>query len=322
MLSIGFVLLTHGHEAQALRLIDRLNRLFGDPPIACHHDFSQARFNTSSFPSNVHFVQPHVKTRWGTISLVQATLKALRLLYHRAAPDWFYLLSGADYPLRNADVIRDELACSRYDAYLRLKRIDHRRVPKKVAEDSGGLDSASYMRLAYQRYIGLSFPIPSLKHPHRGPAAMHLHLLNPTLLKAFHPFTDSYFCYAGDQWFAANAKSAAVLLAPGTEPLLKYFTGRFPPDEAFCPTVLGNASELNICTESKHFIRWQQGHHPRFLEESDLPRMLASRADFARKFAPEAPVLDALDAQLGLGMMAASSQVGRGSVLIKSADAD
>lgn len=125
MPSIGFVLLTHGNEPQILRLTDTLNQMFGDPPIACHHDFSKLALNKRQFPGNVHFVEPHVRTSWGTISLVHAMLKALRLLYDTSAPDWFYLLSGSDYPIRDAASIRNELAHSPFDAYIRLNKIDH-----------------------------------------------------------------------------------------------------------------------------------------------------------------------------------------------------
>jgi hypothetical protein len=300
MLSIGFLLLTHANESQVLRLTGALNQLFDEPPIVCHHDFSRTPLNTKRFSSNVRFVHPYLKTSWGTISLVHAMLRALRTLYEKDAPDWFYFLSGSDYPIRGRDAIISELLSSPHDAYIRLKKIDHRKIPNRVADDTGGLESASYTRLAYQRYIGRSFPIPSWRHPHRGPAAMHLHLLNPKLLKPFHPFTDDYFCYAGDQWFAANSRSAKALLAPEKHRLLKYFTGRFPPDEAVCPTILGNAHDLRISSESKHYIRWEKGHHPKLLLESDLPDMLSSGAHFARKFAPDSPLLDRIDAHLGL----------------------
>ena len=300
MLSIGFVLLTHANERQALRLVRTLNLLFDHPPIACHHDFSQAAFDPSHFSENVRFVQPNVRTSWGTISLVKATLLGLRLLYRDNSPDWFYLISGSDYPIRSAESIREELAASHYDAYARLKRIDHTRIPPDGLRDTGGLDSPTYTRLAYQRYIARSLPIPSPKHPWRGPAATHLRLMNPTLLRPFHPFTEDFHCYTGDQWFAGNSRAAAELLDASHERLLKYFTGRFPPDEAFCPTVLGNARDLKVCTESKHFIKWEAGNHPKNLTESALPAMLASSAHFARKFQSDSPVLDEIDKSLGI----------------------
>jgi hypothetical protein len=300
MLTIGFILLTHANESQALRLISALNGSYGEPPIVCHHDFSQYAFDPRQFPSNVRFVRPHLNTRWGTISLVQAMLRALRTLYDTSAPDWFYLLSGSDYPIRDGATVRSELANTPYDGFIQLMMVDHARAPERAASDTGGLDSPSYLRLAYQRYIGRSIPIPSWRHPHRGPAAMHLHLTNSRLLRPFHPFTDDFHCYAGSQWFAANSRSASALLSPENDRLLRYFTGRFPPDEAVCPTILGNARGLRFEAESKHFIDWQQGHHPRLLNENDMPAMLGSKAHFARKFAPGARVLEVLDRHLGI----------------------
>src|SRR5215472_3231899 len=157
MPSIGFLLLTHANEGQVLRLAETLSELFDDPPVVCHHDFSRTNVATSRFPSNVRFVRPHVKTNWGTISLVHAMLRALQTLYEKDAPDWFYFLSGSDYPIKDCNVIVRELRSSPYDAYIRLQKIDHRRVPERVRLDTGGPDSASYVRLAYQRYIGRSF---------------------------------------------------------------------------------------------------------------------------------------------------------------------
>lgn len=300
MSSIGFVILTHANEGQVLRLTETLSEVFDEPPIVCHHDFSRTDLETSRFPSNVRFVRPHVKTSWGSISVVHAMLRALRMLYEKDAPDWFYFLSGSDYPIASRDAIMRELQNSPYDVYIRMKRIDHRKVPRRVRVDTGGPESATYERLAYQRYIARSFPVPSWRHPHRGPAAMHLHLLNPKLLSIFHPFTDRYFCYTGDQWFAANQRAATVLFSPGVDRVLKYFSRRFPPDEAVCPTILGNAPDLKISTESKHFIRWEPGHHPRLLDQADLLEMMSSKAHFARKFMPDSPALDLIDMHLGL----------------------
>lgn len=107
-------------------------------------------------------------------------------------------------------------------------------------------------------------------------------------------------CYCGSQWFAANTKAAEILLAPQTQRLLKYFSGRFPPDEAVFPTILGNATHIKVSSESKHYIHWEKGHHPRVLGEADLPDMLVSSAHFARKFPAGSSVLDALDEHIGI----------------------
>ena len=300
MPTIGFVLLTHANESQVVRLTTALNAVFDDPPIVCHHDFSQCAFEPRRFPGNVRFVRPHVETRWGTISLVQATLRGLQTLYAKFAPGWFYLLSGSDYPIRDGATVRSELLSTPYDAFIQLRKIGHAITPRRTDIDTGGLESPSYTRLAYQRYIARSVPIPSWRHPHRGPAAMHLHITSPRLLRPFHPFTEKFHCYTGSQWFAANSKAASVLLSPDNDRLVKYFKNRFPPDEAVLQTILGNASHLNCKAESKHFIDWERGHHPRVLNEADVPAMLVSDAHFARKFASGSRVLDVLDRHLAM----------------------
>ena len=106
--SIAFVLLSHREPAQLLRLVTTLNRLYDDPPIACHHDFSQCPLDTANFPGNVRFVTASIRTGWAKWSVVRAMLAALRLLYDHADPDWFILLSGADYPIRDAAAVRAE----------------------------------------------------------------------------------------------------------------------------------------------------------------------------------------------------------------------
>lgn len=300
MLSIGFVLLTHGNESQMLRLTETLSRIFQNPRIACHHDFSQSSLNRNLFPPNIHFVRDYAKTKWGSISLVDATLRALRLLYAEDAPDWFYLISGSDYPIKSAELIRSELERTICDAFMTQKRIDHRKIPDKSQEAGGGFDHPWYDHLGYQRYIGRSLPIPSWRHPHRGPAAGHIRILNPSILKPFHPFDEAFSCFSGDQWFAANARAAEYILRQELKPLLRYFKGRFPPDEAFFHTVLGNAPGLRICPEIKHYIQWDSGNHPRMIGLQDLQLLLDSKAHFARKFAAGSPVLDALDAYLGI----------------------
>jgi hypothetical protein len=59
---VGFAILSHGDQRQLRRLVDGLNLHYGDPPIACHHDFSQAPLDTTLFPSNVRFVVPPYRT--------------------------------------------------------------------------------------------------------------------------------------------------------------------------------------------------------------------------------------------------------------------
>ena len=123
-MKIGFVILSHSNPSQLRRLVGCLQRIYDDPPIAIHHDFSQCTLCRGDFPSDTLFVTPHIKTSWGRLSLVLALLRALELLYRKTTPDWFVVLSGADYPTMPANRVSEELKSSDVDALL-----DYRETP-------------------------------------------------------------------------------------------------------------------------------------------------------------------------------------------------
>src|ERR1017187_4885611 len=117
--AIGFVLVSHDKPAQLLRLVRRLMKLYGNPPIVCHHDFTLCSLDGFAFPKEVMFVRPHIETKWGDFSFCLAFFAALRVLYQREdSPDWFVFMSGTDYPLWPAEAVLDELALGGFDASL------------------------------------------------------------------------------------------------------------------------------------------------------------------------------------------------------------
>lgn len=182
---IGFVILSHNNPRQLLRLVRCLQRIYDNPPIAIHHDRSQSPLHQDEFPSDIKFVTPHVKTRWGQFSVVIAALRALELLYQNAPPDWFVLLSAADYPTMAAAKVVTELTSSGVDTLL-----DYRETPNlsasgnmnrhtlkisRYAVDVGAfhfdqayppaenptLKHFTFPRVAWRRYVGFSvwFPV-------------------------------------------------------------------------------------------------------------------------------------------------------------------
>lgn len=120
---ISFAVLSHCQPEQLLRLVKTLEVMFDGPPIVCHHDFSQCSLEERSFPSIVRFVRPHIITKWGDITLSLAALKAFTLLREYHQPDWYFLLSGTDYPVRPASQILSELSSANCDAFLDNREI-------------------------------------------------------------------------------------------------------------------------------------------------------------------------------------------------------
>ena len=286
---IGFVLLTHNKPQQALRLVRKLNSMFDDPPIAWHHDFTQCNLSENSFLKNIYFVRPHLHTGWGQFSIVDAGMAALKLLFQsESPPDWFCLLSGADYPIKTAEKIVYDLSSSPYDAHIRHERIRFNRYEREWQE------------LCYRRYCNLRFHIPLT---HRT-----IRLSHPLITRPFLPFSDKLACFAGEHWFSANRLAANYLIEfyRTKQALANHYRRqddyRLSTSESYYQTVLCNAPHLKISENHWRYIDWSQGgphpKHPKTLLMEDLPKLHASPAHFARKFDADVDdkVLDALDA--------------------------
>jgi hypothetical protein len=264
---IGFVLLTHSHPRQIARLLARLNQLFDHPPIACHHDAGQCAFPDAARTPNLRLVEPHIVTQWARFSIVEATVRAIALLYERGpGPDVFIVLSGADYPITNAARIR--LDVNGADAFIEHERLE-----------PGFLLNNWQRKRCNDFYGGGGGPVP---------------------------FGPSLCCFAGSQWFAASRRAASAILDfyRRRPQLADHLRLRDYPDETYFHTILANTPGLQLRNCNWRYLEWRPGSsHPAILTRSDLPRILASPAHFARKFDFDAdPALfDAIDAAVDGG---------------------
>lgn len=259
---VGFVLLTHNKPQMIERLVAKLCAMFDAPPIACHHDFSKCDLRVESMPANVSFVSPHVETAWASFAEVEATARAIRLLYESpSVPDWFVFLSGADYPCKPAAQILRDLRASTSDAHINAELIH----PDAFTR--------SWHGLCYHRYC----------------------TKRPT------PFSAAFQCYAGSQWFCANRRAAEYIVAFHTRRtfLSEHYRDLHFTSESYFQCVLANAPHLQLNEQTWRYTDWSAGGaHPKTLGMEDLPRLLASDAHFARKFDADADarILDELDA--------------------------
>jgi hypothetical protein len=97
----------------------------------------------------------------------------------------------------------------------------------------------------------------------------------------------------GADWLTLSRRAVEVVV--GAPALVRYYRRTPVPTESLPHTLL-YASGLRLSGDTRRFSRWTAGDpHPAVLGMEDLDAILGSRADFARKFAPGAPVLDALD---------------------------
>jgi hypothetical protein len=223
-IKIGFSILTHNEPQQLLRLVKTLNAMFGGPPIVCHHDFSQCALEEALFPTNVRFVHPHIVTRWGHITLPLAALKAFSLLRKYDQPDWVFLLSGSDYPIRPADEIVSDLANANFDVYLDNREIRYLDLGQRLgfgqspdgdlaltiigAAQDDGFERPSWIPLAYYRYCTCRRPTKTLLFSGRLEPTSKVSVVDPRLLS--NPTPSKLTARRGQQIVIPSIKRSAL----------------------------------------------------------------------------------------------------------------
>jgi hypothetical protein len=299
MARLGIVILSHRQPDQLLRLCRRVRASFPDTPVVVHHDFGQAPLDEAQFAAaGVSFVHPHVPTRWGDFSLVEATLAGLREMLRLHEPEWVTLVSSSDYPLHGEARVLADLDASGADACIEHQRIDpamRRESPPEYGHPVGIGEHNT--RQAIRRFFRVSLHVPL-------PGGRKLTLLKtsiPWLTRRLSPFRDGFACHVGSQWFSVRREALRRLLEwHEREPALReHLARREAADECYPHTILANLPALKLANRNFRYVDWSApGSHPKSLGIEDLERMYDSGAHFARKFAPDAPVLDAIDARL------------------------
>ncbi|HEY1143645.1 MAG TPA: beta-1,6-N-acetylglucosaminyltransferase [Sphingomicrobium sp.] len=301
-MTVGFVILSHRPGEQLSRLISVLDREYATPPIVCHHDFGQAQLDTSTFGTNVRFVQPSLPTRWGRFTLVEAVLEGLKLLYRDEGPDWFFLLSAQDFPVMSGRGVVAEVERTGCDAFIDLRPLDP--AARSAAEIAGpespvvSFYSEEWNRAMKRRfYLSPQYWLPTLRlwpRPRVGKVTYR-----PDR-EGSHPYGPAFKCFYGDMWFGASRRAAQVLINPTDKhrALQRHFRNRTFSDESYWHTVLANTPGLSLWRDNRRFARWGGNTGPETLNEADLDAIAASNAFFARKFEAGSPVLDRIEERL------------------------
>jgi len=289
MSQIGFVLLTHNKPHQVLRLVERLNSMFGHPPIVCHHDFGKCPLPDGFLPGNVEFVQPYLITGWAEFSVVKATAIAMEQMYRRPdSPDWCMVISGACYPTKPAAQILANLNADGYDAYMDSSDM----APEALQTELQWYYYSRYCTIIYT-FSSLDKRLRPRKRRFRLPSFLERRLL---------PYHDGLRCFAGSQWFTVGRRAVQHIIAfhktPDAAALARHYDKMLFSEETYFQTIVCNAPDLKVNLENWVYLDWSEKQfHPKQLLLEDLDALQTSHTHFARKFDPDASaeLLDALD---------------------------
>lgn len=219
---------------------------------------------------------PRVATSWGGFGLVRATLLGVGWLLARdPAPDYVFLVSGQDYPIKPPAQVAADLALDGERSSMEWWPVPGN--PGWVAQN-GGLDRVEYR---WVRLLGRTRRVPVRR-----------------------PLPPGLRVYGGSAWWCLSAaclRTVQVAVAR-RDPAVGLLRHALLPDELFFQTLLVETPlGPGIARAATSYTAWEPGsRHPQVLGTAALPALRATPAPFARKFDPDvdAEVLDRIDAEL------------------------
>lgn len=301
-----YLVLSHSKADQLSRLLQTIRAGSPGSAILVHHDAKSLAPDESALRGlRAQLVTPRISATWGDFSLVEAVLNSIAYALSTIDFDWLVVLSGQDYPLRPFPTFESELRNSSYDAFVKASPVSNGPYGFRYYMRYWKLPKIWYthrLPRSIQKILGWSQKKLNQKNtwlriqpgPKNTPTRLGIGIFN-------HPFSDTFVCHKGSQWFTLSKRAAAYLIQFGQErsDVLNHYRRTLIPDESYFQTVLWNAKDLQVCDDHRRFILWDDAKlaHPVMLTMQHFNSMIRSGKDFGRKFdmAVDGEVLDALD---------------------------
>ena len=224
-MKIAYLILAHQHPALLARLIKILlavdgivavhyDRNAGQPPLVELQQLLGASYDHVIWPKREAVI-------WGEWSLVQATLNGLEAIQKSGyTPDYVYLLSGSDYPIRPIE---------------ELKGFLERNHGKEFIESfSDKLHFWVKEGIQTERYL-YRFPFNWSKNPRLFNLALKLQ----KMLKLKRCIPEVIEPHFGSQWWVLTWPTCrAILDITKRKEIIHFFKGVWVPDELFFQTVI------------------------------------------------------------------------------------
>ena len=274
LMRLAYLILAHRLPSQLRILIDLCQHPQVDFYIHVDKKISLTQFKDTLPDSNLFFIQNRVCCRWGTFSLVEATINGLKEIQEKGGYDYINFISGQDLPLVTAEDFMQFLEKNNGQEFISCK-------PYDKLDPFWKKNESRFLKYNFQNWkipgkYRLQFLFNRLMPPRIVPGNLIL---------------------AGEsQWFCITAALADYLLyyIRSHPQLIRYFKYVWGADEFIFSTIAYNSAFSPAVAGNLHYIDWRgpSDGHPKTLELSDMHDALASGKKFARKFdmksAPEA----------------------------------
>jgi len=305
MTHVVYHLETHRSPRQVSRLVATLRDQAPDAVIVVNHDESAPPLDAQALRAFDVVVMPG-RGGYSDLSHVRRYLQTVDWLEQQGIDyDWLSNLSGQCYPLRPLAQVHAELASSPADAFV------------ETFDTTDAVESTWGLRVADTRYAFAHRRLRSL-------SANQMRLLRPVQAvnrvqpwvrvttatgltvgrRVASPFGPALPLRGGS--FFTTMRRAAVehvqqFAAQRTE-VMDHLERCLAPAEVFFQTALATAESLTVVNDCRRYFDFSRTRYnrPKTLSGEDLPAMLASGKDFARKLdlGLDPVLFDLLDEQL------------------------
>ncbi|BCL36772.1 beta-1,6-N-acetylglucosaminyltransferase [Nostoc sp. MS1] len=285
-MNLAYLILAHNNPSHLQKLIKALDG--ADTHFFIHIDAKQdiSPFQSKISNENISFIKERSIIFWGEFSIVQATIDLIKAALSKQKFEYLILISGSDYPLKNAQYIKDFLQRKKGSEFITLVEVPHEEYRK-------GWDRFHQYRISF----------PSNNKILRGVKRVLNFVINNVLhwQRNYKKSLGDLKPYAGGQWWALSGDACQYILdfIEKNPKVVRFFQTAFIPDESFFQTILGNSSFMSRIKPNLTFTKWDDSEHPNYITvellqsfkfEDVINRQSISGCSevlFARKFAPD-----------------------------------
>lgn len=249
-MKLAYLILAHDCPNHLSRLVSALN--YNNTCIFIHVDKKCCINNFENlFSSEDALLIPNrVRVHWGEFSIVKATLNLIaEALTDNNRFDYLILLSGADYPLRSNEYLRDFFAKNSGTQFISLTQM-----PNKIS-------NKPLTRLEHYRFstrIDLGFYKGLVNLLNKGIKTIGIKRDYKKALGSLTPF-------GGGQWWALTKQACDYILnfVQQNPKFVRFFRHANIPDEMFFQTILGNSRFKHRIKDNLTFTDWSNPIPPR-----------------------------------------------------------
>jgi hypothetical protein len=263
---IAYLILTHKLPSQLRILIDLCQHPEADFYIHLDKKVNLKAFSDLLTEENIFFIQKRVRCRWGTYSLVQATLNGLKEIQSKGGYDYINFISGQDLPLVSVEDFSNFLEKNKGHEFMSCKPYDKMDPWWKKNE-------SRFLKYNFQNWM-----LP-------GKFRMQF-LFNRVMPERKMPL--GMVLSGESQWFCITTVLTDYLLQfLDTNPdYVRFFKYVWGADEFIFSTIAFNSPFRPALAGILHYIDWDgpSDGHPKTLGVADLEDAFASGKIFARKF--------------------------------------